>query len=96
MLIIKKTGEGYYLANLANKYEILGRNECHKIKNELKEIVKPHREISLDIKGVKNIDMAGLKILFELKTIAENKKCKVRYINMEHKLAMDFTGFQSK
>ena len=83
MLSIKKTGEGYYLAAIASGIQELDRNSCYTIKKELSEIVKPHREISFDIKGVKSINSNGLKILQEFMDIVATKKCKVRFINVD-------------
>ncbi|MBN1182418.1 MAG: STAS domain-containing protein [Bacteroidales bacterium] len=96
MLIIKKTGEGYYLASLANGYVKLGRTECHKLKRDLSEIVKPHREISVDLKGIKEIDPGGMKILYELRNNAGNKKCTIRFINIDSGISVDINGPKKK
>ena len=86
MLLIKKTGEGYYLASLTGKIKELGISECHIIKREILVVIKSHREVTLDINGIKNIDKGGLKILSELMSHAENKKCKLRFINVDSSL----------
>ena len=83
MVTIRKTGEGYYLASLVGKNEVLDRNAAYLIKKELIKLIKPHREISLDLKGVTTIESGGFKILQELKSQMETRKCKLRYINVE-------------
>jgi len=91
MIAIKKTGEGYYLVALKEHKDQLVKNDCQLIKTELTEIIKPHREISLDIKGIINIDSAGFKVLKELKTLADSHNCKVRFINVEPLLIKKIT-----
>lgn len=83
MVSIKKTGEGYYLASLNGKLEVLDRNAAYLIRKEIITLMKPHREISLDLKGVSKIESGGFKILQELKSLMENRKCKLRFINVE-------------
>jgi anti-anti-sigma regulatory factor len=87
MIAIKKTGEGYYLVSLPGHEEKLGKKECLAIKNEMQTIVKPHREITFNIKAVVAIDKAGLTILEELKAIADHSNCKLRFINVEPQVA---------
>lgn len=83
MLKIKKTGEGHYLATLEHRTEELDRNNSYLIKKELSSIVKPHREITVDIKGVYSINIGGYKIIQELLNKANTKKCKIKFINAE-------------
>lgn len=96
MLAIKKTGEGYYLVSLTGHKVELGRNECHMLKKEIMAILKPHREITINIKGIKSIDNGGFNILHELKNVAERFKCKIRYINVEPEIATKVSGLTEK
>ena len=83
MLTIKKTGEGYYLASLTGSYDALGSKECHLIRKEIRTVIKPHREISINIKGIKSIDSRGFNILLELTDLADASRCKIRFLNAE-------------
>lgn len=96
MLTIKKTGEGYYLASLTGHKEKLGRNECHMMKKEIMTILKPHREITININGIKSIDKGGFNILHELKNVADRNKCKLRFINVEPSLTSKISGLTDK
>lgn len=82
MIQIKKTGEGYYLATLGGRINELGRQECQLIKRDLTPIIKGHREISIDMKGVNIINEGGIMVLGHLKELAENRKCRLRFINV--------------
>ncbi len=96
MIAINKTGEGYYLVSLPGHEEKLGKKECLIIKSEMLAIVKPHREITFNVKGVKAFDKAGLTILEDLKSIAEHSKCKLRFINVEPQVAKKISGLAAK
>ncbi|MBN2520239.1 MAG: anti-sigma factor antagonist [Bacteroidales bacterium] len=96
MITIKKTGEGYYLASLQKQTDTLDRNYCYFIKKELVKLMKPHREISLDLKGVTKIENNGLKILYELKYLMDNKKCKLRFINIDPSIQKKITELTGK
>lgn len=96
MLSIKKTGEGYFLASLTGHKELLGKSECLLIKKELLAVIKPHREITISIKGVKNIENGGLNILHELKSFSDINKCKLRFINIEASVANKIAAFTEK
>lgn len=96
MFIIKKTGEGYYLVSLAASRTELRRNECHFLRKEIMTILKPHREISINIKGVKVIDKGGFTILQELKNVADRYHCKIRFINVEPGLSAQISSLLTK
>ncbi len=96
MLIIKKTGEGYYLASLTAPIEKLGSRECNLIKKEIRTVLKPHREISINIKGVKSIENRGFHNLSELKHLSDASRCKLRFINVEPSLAAKITELFEK
>ena len=96
MFSIKKTGEGYYLATLTNNQEVLSRIECNHLKRELSQIVKPHREISINIKGVKSINKEGYRILEELKWLADQRNCKIRYINVDPLISASISKLTEK
>lgn len=81
--MIRKTGEGYYLATPTSINGILSRNDCNQLKRELSMIIKSHREISIDVRGIKAINREGLKMLQEMQYLAVHKKCKLRYINAD-------------
>jgi len=87
MLSIKETGVGYYLASLTGHSEVLGRIECILIKKEIRPVLKPHREITINLKGIKSIETPGFNILRELKLIADASRCKIRFINAEPAIA---------
>jgi hypothetical protein len=92
MLTIQRTGEGYYLVSLTGHKDKLGRIECYLMKKEIMTILKPHREISINMKGIKSIYNGGYIILHELKNQAENSKCKLRFINAEPSVYVKITG----
>lgn len=92
MITIKKTGEGYYLVTLPPNIKELGRTECHLIKKEIVMIIRPHREITLNIKGVQKIESIGYKILLELKKLADQKNCKLRFNNVDPSLTKKIIG----
>jgi len=83
MIKIRKTGEGYYLATPSSINGIMSRNDCNQLKRELSMIIKSHREISIDVRGIKVINREGLKILQEIQNLVVHKKCKLRYINVD-------------
>ena len=83
MVRINKTGEGYYLATPIISDEILSRAVCNQLKREVSQIIKAHREISIDIRGIKSINREGFKILQELQYHATQKRCKLKYINVD-------------
>jgi len=96
MFTIKKTGEGYYLVSLASPKTELRRNECHFLRKEIMTILKPHREISVNLKGVKAIDKGGYMILQELKHIADRYKCNIRFINVDPLLTAKISSLTAK
>ena len=96
MITIKKTGEGYYLAFITNLTEELDRNSCYHIKKELSVVIKPHREITFNLKGVKLIDNGGLKALQETLELGNLKKCKIRFINVDPLLSDKITSIKEK
>ena len=63
MFTIKKTGDNYYLASLKTNQDSLGRTECNHLKHEIQQLIKPHREITINLKGVKSINREGFRIL---------------------------------
>jgi anti-anti-sigma regulatory factor len=83
MFSISKTGEGYYIATLRTNNTVLKRVECTQLKHALSDVVRPHREISIDIKGIKAIEKEGFRILEELKKRADTKNCRIRFINVD-------------
>lgn len=94
MIKIKKTGEGYYLVTLAEQITDLGKIVCSSIKKEIEVVIKPHREITIDLKGVKTIDSRGVNILHELKTHASEIKCKLKFINIDTLIASKISKIQ--
>jgi hypothetical protein len=83
MVQIRKTGEGYYLAIPTSKDGTLSRNDCNQLKRELSLIIRSHREISIDVRGIKAINREGLKILQEMHELSAQKKCRLRYIHVD-------------
>ena len=59
-------------------------------------ILKPHREITVNIKGVTAIEKEGLKILKELLSTADRSNCKIRFINVEKELSTIISGLTEK
>lgn len=86
MIDIRKTDEHQYLATFSNKVDVLDRHNFHNVKKRLASYVKPHREITLDLDGIKLIDNGGYKILQELLNMAYTKRCKFEFINAEFSL----------
>lgn len=70
------------MATIRPSNELLSRPECNHLKRELAQVIKPHRAISIDIKGVKNIDKEGLKILQDIMRHAAQKKCTIQFTNI--------------
>jgi hypothetical protein len=87
MVSISKTGEGYYLVTLGTSHSVLKRVECTQLKHRLSDILKPHCEISIDIKGKKSIEKEGYRILEDMKQRADMKKCKIRFINVDPQIS---------
>lgn len=83
MLNINKTGEGYYLATLGSSHSVLKRVDCTRLKHALSDVIKAHREISVDIKGIRSIEQEGYRILEEMVRNADKKKCRIRFINVD-------------
>ena len=83
MVTIQKTGASYYLVSVNHNMEELSRTECSHLQHELSQVMKPHREISINIKGKKSINPEGFRILQELGRMAEKRNCKIRYINVD-------------
>jgi ABC-type transporter Mla MlaB component len=96
MAKITKTGEGYYLATPTSKDGVLGRNDCNQLKRELSQIIKSHREISIDVRGIKSINREGLKILQEMQHLADQKECKLKYINVDLLIQHHLAGLSEK
>ncbi len=94
MIKIKKTGEAYYLVSLTEKINDLSKNICDSIKKEIEVVIKPHREITIDLKGVKTIDNRGVNIFQELKTNATAIKCKLKFINIDSSIAQKISKIQ--
>jgi len=82
VLTIKKTSEADYLAFLTRKMEKLSRNDCYLIKRDLGPLLKPHRVVSLDLKGVTAIDRGGCEILADLKNQGAKKHGILKIINL--------------
>jgi anti-anti-sigma regulatory factor len=83
MISIRKTGEGYYLVSSGNSHSVLKRVECTRLKHALTEVIKAHKEISVDIKGIRSIEQEGFRILEDLVRNAEKKKYRIRFINVD-------------
>jgi len=83
MFTIQKTGEGYYLASQRSGHSILKRVDCNHLKHVLSDVIKGHREVSVDIKGIRSIEKEGYRILEEIKHRADEKKCKIKFINAD-------------
>lgn len=96
MFSINKTGEGYYLASLRIHQKALGKIECNHLKQELFQVIKPHREISINMNGVKSIHKEGLRILKEIKQSADLKNCRIRFINVDPLIAVSILKLTEK
>lgn len=96
MITIKKTGEGYYLAFLSKMKEELDQSDCTLIMKELSVVVMPHRQITFNAKGIKSIKSGGVKIFHKLIELADTKKCKIRFINVEPDLSGIFSSITKK
>lgn len=96
MFSISKTGEGYYLASLKIHQKALGRIECNHLKHQLLQVIKPHREISINMHGVKSIHKEGLRILQEMKKYADLKNCRIRFINVDPMIAVSILKLTEK
>ena len=96
MFNIKKTGEGYYLATMETSQSMLRRVECTHLKHALSEVIKPHREISINIKGIRSIEKEGYRILEELARRADQKNCRLRFINVDPLVSPAITKLSEK
>ena len=83
MFSVRKTAEGYFLASLSSSHTVLKRVDCTQLKHALSDVVKPHREISIDIRGIRSIEIEGFRILEDLKRRADMKNCRLRFINVD-------------
>ena len=83
MFSIQKTGEGYYLATLRSVHSVLKRVDCTHLKHVLSDVMKAHREIAIDIRGIRSIEKEGYRILEEIKKHADLKNCKIKFINVD-------------
>ena len=83
METVKKTGEGYYLATLDGSQSVLKRVDCTRLKHALSDIIKSHREVSISLSGFKSIEKEGYRILEEMKRNSDQKKCRIRFINVD-------------
>jgi ABC-type transporter Mla MlaB component len=96
MVTIQKTGASYYLVSVNHNMEELSRTECTHLKHELSQVMKPHREISVNLKGKKSIDPEGFRILQELGHLAEKRNCRIRYINVDHLISAKILTLSEK
>ncbi len=96
MITIIKTSQGCYLATLTDSKEELTRKECHHIKHQISAFIKPEREITLDLKGVKILDIPGYKILKELKQLTDSRKCILRFTNVEEEITKKIAGISGR
>ena len=87
MFSIQKTGEGYYLATLRSVHSVLKRADCTHLKHVLSDVIKAHREISVDIKGIRSIEKEGYRILEEIKRHADMKNCRIKFINVDSQVS---------
>ncbi len=53
-----------------------------KLLNSVTKLVTVHRIFQVDLSDVTHIDSAGVAFLVELKNIAQQKKCKLTFINL--------------
>ena len=96
MVTIQKTGASYYLVSVNHNMEELSRTECTHLKHELSQVMKPHREISINLKGKKSINPEGFRILQELGRMAEKRNCKIRYINVDPSINVKITKLSER
>ena len=83
MFSLQKTGEGYYLATLRSSHSVLKRADSTHLKHLLSDVIKAHREISVNIKGIRSIEKEAYSILEDIKQHADAKKCKIKFINVD-------------
>ena len=50
--------------------------------NTLVELLKTHSTIEINLSGIKHIDSAGVAFLLELNTIAKQKSCSIKFIEI--------------
>ena len=96
MFTIKKTGEGSYLVSLNGQKKDLGHIECHTLKKEVTPILKPHKEITVNIEGVKTIDDRGFHILNELMNVARKSRCNIQFFNIDPDLLTKISSLTQK
>lgn len=87
MLTIKKTSEGKYFVTLPDETFELERSNAYYLKKDLLAIIRPYKEISIDIRGVKTINNGGYKILQELMNTARTKRCSIYFLNVDPSIA---------
>jgi hypothetical protein len=93
---ITKTGEGYYLATLGVSHSVLKKGDCAHLKYALSGIIKAHREISIDIKGIRSIELEAYRLLEEMKRNADHVKCRIRFINVDPMVSPAIRKLQEK
>lgn len=96
MFTIKKTGENHYLASLKTNQDSLGRIECNHLKHEIQQLIKPNREISINLKDVKSINREGFRILEEMKRLADQKNSRISFINVDPPLSINISKLTKK
>lgn len=96
MLNIKKIDKNRYLASLEGTTEELGRSITFLIKKELSPLIRLNREITIDMTGVKSINIGGFKMLQELVNKANTRRCGIGFINIEPSVASTMAKLTGK
>ena len=97
MIIIKKAGEGKYNVSYRKETDKIDRISGYQLKKEVGKILKEHREITVDLKGIHAIDNHGYKMLKELAELTDKRHCSIQFRNVEGEIRnkIDSLGIMS-
>jgi pimeloyl-CoA synthetase len=70
------------ITSLEGGQSVLKRVDGTRLKHALSDIIKCHREVSISLSGFKSIEKEGYRIPEEMKRNADQKKCRIRFINV--------------
>ncbi|MBN1119214.1 MAG: hypothetical protein JXA77_18535 [Bacteroidales bacterium] len=96
MIAVKTTGDGCYLVSMNGNVEDLGHNECQMLMDGVMSFLRPHKDIAINLEGVKAIDDKGFFVLSELMMVAKKSRCYIQFFNIEPNLLNKIAGLTQK
>jgi anti-anti-sigma regulatory factor len=83
MIAIQKSGEGKYAVSFRQQTDKIDRISGYQLKKEVGKILREHREIIVNLKGIQSMDNHGYKMLQELVELTAKRKCTIHFKNAE-------------